>query len=45
MATQSLKCNGQKKKWSLLSVALTNCVAIATQPTVAMAFLPVMEAH
>ena len=46
MATQSLKCDGRKKmEQSIPSVALTNCVAIATCLTVAMPFLPVMKAH
>ena len=49
MATQSLKCDGrkkiEKKKQSIPSVALANCVAIATRSTVAIPFLPVMKAH
>ena len=36
MAMQSLKCDGRKKmEQSILSVALTDCVAIATLSTVA----------
>ena len=46
MAMQSLKCDGRKKmEQSIPSVALTNCVAIATRSSVAMPFLPVMKAH
>ena len=46
MATQSLKCDGRKKmEQSIPSVALTNCVAIATRSTVVMLLLPVMKAH
>ena len=46
MATQSLKCDGRKKmEQSIPSVALTNCVTIATRSTVAIQFLPVMKAH
>ena len=45
-ALLGLKCDGQKKmEQSIPSVELTNCVAIATCPTVAIAFLPVMKAH
>ena len=35
----------KKMEQSIPSVALTNCVAIATRPTVAMPLLPVMKAH
>ena len=35
----------EKMEQSILSVALTNCVAIATRSTVAIPFLPVMKAH
>ena len=46
MATQSLKCDGRKNmEQSIPSVALTNCVAIATCSTVAIPFLPAMKAH
>ena len=46
MATQSLKCDGRRKmEQSIPSVALTNCVAIATRSTVTIPFLPVMKAH
>ena len=46
MATQSLKCDGWKKmEQSIPSVALKNCVAIATRSTVAIPILPVMKAH
>ena len=46
MAIQSLKCDGREKmEQSNPSGALTNCVAIATRPTVAMLFLPAMKAH
>ena len=46
MVMQSLKCDGRKKmEQSIQSVALTNCVAIATHSTVAMPFLHVMKAH
>ena len=44
MATQSLKCDGRKKmEQSIPSVALTNCVAIATCATVAIPFFACYE--
>ena len=44
MASQSLKCDGRKKmEQSIPSVALTNCVAIATRSTVATPFFVCYE--
>ena len=41
VATPSLKCDGRKKlEQSIPYFAQTNCVAIATRPTVAIPFLP-----
>ena len=37
--------HGRKMEQSIPSVALTNCVAIATRPFVAMPLLPFMKAH
>ena len=46
MATQSLKCDGREKmEQSIPSVALGNCVAIATRSTVVMPLFPVMKVH